>query len=100
MFRKLRILYISSLSTTRENLQFSFNLATARDRFVQFYATSASMCKYGNNCVTDKNSAVINLIEKILYEHVCEPVQQSGFVLGEIFQEISKLIQRHVQMTF
>lgn len=53
--------------------------------------------------VTDKNSrktAVINLIEKILCEHVRVPVQQSGFVLGEIFQEISKLIQRHVQMTF
>lgn len=52
--------------------------------------------------VIDKNlrkTAVINLIEKI-YEDVRVPVQQSGFVLGEIFQEISKLIQRHVQMTF
>ena len=41
MFRKLRILYISFPSFTRENLQFSFNLATARDRFVKFYATIA-----------------------------------------------------------
>lgn len=52
--------------------------------------------------VIDKNlrkTAVINLIEKI-YEDVRVPVQQSEFVLGEIFQEISKLIQRHVQMTF
>ena len=52
--------------------------------------------------VIDKNlrkTAVINLIEKI-YEDVRVPVQQSEFVLGEIFQEIPKLIQRHVQMTF
>ena len=59
--------------------------------------------KYGSNYVTDKISpktAVINLIEKILYKQVRAPVEQSGFVLGEIFQEISKLIQRHVQMTF